>query len=179
MAYIGNKGTRIWGGVYNFSELDGLPTNLLSMGDILNAPVSQYPQYIPYTGFPTTNKVAQALRPYPYNQNSSYNSMQITATRHLTAGLGFIAAYTWSKTLGTSDTNGPAGQYSVTIQDYYNRRLERSVTSFNLPQTFKLTWVYEPPIGKGNKVDLGWGNYILRGWQLAGIQSYPQDFQLL
>jgi hypothetical protein len=182
VAYLGNKGTRMWGGVYNFSELDGLPTSLLSMGDVLNAPVSQYPQYIPYAGFPTTNKVAQALRPYPqyygveeafpYNQDSNYDSMQITVTRHLTAGLGFIAAYTWSKALGTSDANGPAGQYSVTIQDYYNRRLERSVTSFNLPQTFKLTWVYDTPIGKGKKINLGWGNYILGGWQIAGIQSY-------
>ena len=55
VAYVGNKGTRLWGGrnactlAFNcgnvFSELDALPSKLLSMGDILNAPVSQYPQY--------------------------------------------------------------------------------------------------------------------------------------
>ena len=111
VAYIGNKGTRLWGGINTGSELDGLPASLLaSMGDTLNAPVSQYPQYMPYASFPTTNKLAQALRPYPqyygveeafpYNSNSTYNSMQASVTRHLTAGLGFIASYTWSKAIG-------------------------------------------------------------------------------
>ena len=91
VAYIGNKGTRLWGGINTGSELDGLPASLLaSMGDTLNAPVSQYPQYMPYASFPTTNKVAQALRPYPqyygveeafpYNSNSTYNSMQASVT---------------------------------------------------------------------------------------------------
>ena len=60
-----------------------------------------HPQYIPYAGFPTTNTVSQALRPYPqyygveenfpYNTNSNYNAFQVTVTRHLTKGLGFLA----------------------------------------------------------------------------------------
>jgi len=38
VAYIGNKGTRLWGGTpgSGFSEYDALPSSLLSMGDILN-----------------------------------------------------------------------------------------------------------------------------------------------
>jgi hypothetical protein len=69
VAYIGNKGTRPWGAPTTYagfgaaSELDSLPSSLLSMGDVLNAPVSAYPQHIPYQGFPTTNTVSQAMRP--------------------------------------------------------------------------------------------------------------------
>lgn len=186
VAYIGNKGTRLWGststyGNYAFSEMDALPAKMLSMGDILNDPVSAHPQYNPYPGFDTTNPVAQALRPYPqffgveeqfpYNQNSNYNSLQITVTRHLSRDLGFLAAYTWSKAIGTVDQNGP-GTYYTTVQDYYNRGLERSVTSFNLPQAFKLTWVYDIPVGHGKRFDLHWANYVVGGWKLAAIHNY-------
>jgi hypothetical protein len=192
LAYIGNKGTRLWGGGYSspgyvtsgyaFSEYNALPSRLLSMGDILNEPVSAHPEYMPYPGFDTSLTVAQAMRPYPqffgvteaypYNANSNYNSFQTTVTRHLSKGLGFLAAYTWSKAIGTSDSSGPGAYYTSTVQDYYNRGLERSVTSFNYPHVFKLTWVYDTPVGKGKKFDLGWGNYIVGGWELAAIHKY-------
>src|SRR5205814_4191697 len=142
----------LWGAFGVFSEYDGLPASMLSMGDTLTDAVGDHPQLKPYASFPDDLSVAQALRPYPqyfgveeafpYNTNSNYNSLQVTVTRHLTKGWGFLAAYTWSKAIGYVDANGP-GAYYATVQDYYNRRLERSVTEFNHPQDFKLTWVYE------------------------------------
>jgi hypothetical protein len=128
--------------------------------------------------------VAEALRPYPqyfgveeffpYYGSSLYNSLQLTVTKRLTTGLGFIAAYTWSKTLTNADTNGPASTYgySASPQDFFNRGLERSVATFNYPQNFKLTWTYETPFGKGRRWDLHKLNYVLGGWQLAAIHNY-------
>ncbi|HEX8984551.1 MAG TPA: TonB-dependent receptor [Bryobacteraceae bacterium] len=175
-AYVGNKGTRVWG----FNALDVNPASMLSQGDLLRDPVSAHPSLIPYPGFPTDLSVAQAVLPYPqyygvyeaypYNVNSSYHSLQVTATKHLTGGLGFIIAYTYSKTMGYQDSNGAMGY--GTPQDYYNRSLEHSVTSFNYPQNLKLTWSYELPIGKGRKFDMHWANFIIGGWQLAGIHNY-------
>ncbi len=187
LAYIGNKGTRLWGGSpgTGFSEYDALPSSLLSMGDTLNDPVSLHPQYSPYNGFPTSQTVAQALRPYPqylgveeqfpYVTNSNYNSLQVTVTHHLSKGLGFLGAYTWSKAIGYIDSNGPAA-YSATVQDYYNRGLERAVASFNQPQNLKLTWVYETPFGKGKRWDLHWANPVLGGWQISANQNYASGF---
>jgi hypothetical protein len=181
VAYIGNKGTRLWGASGVFSQLNGLPASMLSQGDLLNELVSDHPEFTPYPGFDTSNTVSQALRKYPqfygvneafpYNTNSFYNSLQVTFTRHLTNNLGFLGAYTWSKAIGFVDANGP-GAYYATVQDYFNRGLERSVTEFNYPQNFKLTWVYDLPIGKGKKFDLGWGNYIIGGWKFASIHNY-------
>jgi hypothetical protein len=183
-AYIGNKGTRLWGGAPGsggFTELDALPSRMLAMGDVLNDSVSDHPQYTPYPNFDTSNTVSQALLPYPqyfgveesfpYNTNSNYNAFQVTVTRHLTKGLGFLAGYTWSKAIGYVDQNGAASYYTV-AQDYYNRGLERSVTSFNLPQSFKLTWVWDTPFGKGRRWDLHWFNPVLGGWQLSAIHNY-------
>ncbi len=187
VAYVGNKGTRAWGGITAWNEYDGLGSNLLSMGDTLTAPVSSFPQYLPYASFPTNFSVAQALRPwpqyfgvqeqFPYNTNSNYNSLQITATKHLTKGLGFMAAYTWSKAIGYVDANGP-GAYYATLQDYHNRALERSVTGFNIPHDFKLTWVWQTPVGKGRHWDLHWANPVLGGWQLSAIQHYSSGGSL-
>ncbi|HEY7211310.1 MAG TPA: TonB-dependent receptor [Bryobacteraceae bacterium] len=189
-AYIGNKGTRLWGGTpgaSSFAEYDGLPSSLLATGDVLNDPVSAHPQYTPYKGFDTDQTVSQALRPYPqylgvyeqfpYNSNSNYHSLQVTVTRHLTKGLGFLGAYTWSKAIGYVDSNGPAAYYT-TVQDYFNRGLERSTASFSLPQNLKLTWVYETPFGKGRRWDLHWANPILGGWQIAANQNYSSGFPL-
>ena len=176
VAYVANKGTRLFG----FGQLNTLPASMLSMGDVLNDSASAHTGAIPYAGFPTDLSVAQALLPYPmfygvnenypYNLNSSYQALQIQVTKHLTSGLGFLAAYTWSKTIGYDDSMG-ATQYG-TPQDYANTALERSVTGFNIPQSFKLTWSYELPIGKGKRLDLRAANWVLGGWQLAGIQGY-------
>jgi Carboxypeptidase regulatory-like domain len=195
VAYVGNKGTRDWGGQsfssytgLGWSEYDGLPSSLLSMGDFLTDPVSAHPGiHLPYASFPTDLSVSQSMRPwpqyfgvdenFPYNTNSNYHSLQITATKHLTKGLAFLAAYTWSKAIGYVDANGP-GEYYVTMQDYYNRGLERSVTGFNIPQDFKLTWVWQTPVGKGRHWDLHWANPILGGWQLSAIHNYSSGGSL-
>jgi hypothetical protein len=50
--------------------------------------------------------------------------------------------------------------------------LERSVASFNYPQNLKITWSYDLPIGHGKKLDFKMANFILGGWQLAGIHNY-------
>ena len=102
---------------------------------------------------------------FPYNSNSNYNSLQVTVTKHLTKNLGFLAAYTFSKAMGYIDANGP-GAYYTSVQDYYNRKLDRSITEFSTPHEFKLTWVYETPFGKGRRCNLGWANPILGGWQV-------------
>lgn len=187
VAYVGNKGTRLWGGANSwqttFAQMNGLPSTLLRLGDTLNDLASDHPEIkLPFPSFPAGDfTVAQALRPraqytdileaFPYNTNSLYNSLQVTVTRHLTGSLGFIGAYTWSKTLGYVDGAGP-GDYYVYVQDFYNRGLERSITSFNYPHNFKLTWVYGLPFGKGKRFDLHAANWVLGGWEFAAIHGY-------
>jgi len=176
-AYVGNKGTRLW--ARDFGNLNALPVSFLGLGDQLLDQVSLHPGSKPYPSFPDGQSLAQALRVYPqytglreayfYAGNSFYNSLQLTLTRHFTNGLAILAAYTYSKAIGQTN-NARGGQ---TPQDVFNRSLERSLASYNIPQSFKLTWIYELPFGKGKRFDANSAlNYLIGGWTFSGIQEY-------
>ncbi|HZT39899.1 MAG TPA: carboxypeptidase regulatory-like domain-containing protein [Bryobacteraceae bacterium] len=178
-AYVGSKGTRLL--APGMDSLNQLPVSMLRYGDALIDQASAHPEItpLPYPGFVGT--VAQALRPFPQYTSvgqkwpnfgtSMYNSMQLTLTRHFANDFGILAAYTWSKAIDLMDDPGPDA--FQTAQDVYNRALERSVTGFNFPHVFKLTWLYDLPIGPGKLLDLGGvGNAIIGGWRLTGIHNY-------
>ena len=177
MAYIGNKGTRLTS--RGLDALNQLPVNYLRFGDRLTQPLSANTDLapLPYPGFNGT--VAQALRRFPQYQGvgqylpnfgfSTYNSLQVTATRHFTRGFALLAAYTFSKVV----TNAESPIDNFNSQDVYNRGLERSVASFNVPQFLKLTWIYELPIGAGKLINVsGVAGKILGGWNVTGIHNY-------
>lgn len=178
VSYIGNKGTRLVS--YGLDALNQLPISALRYGSTLLDPLADHPELaglMPYAGFDGT--VGQALRPYPQYQNigqynpnfgmSTYHSLQITGTRHFTKGLAVLAAYTWSKLL--TDVTDPLD--AIPAQDVANHRLEKSIGDQNVPQSFKLTWIYELPVGPGKKYDpKGILGQIVGGWRVSAIQTY-------
>jgi len=85
--------------------------------------------------------------------------------------LTFIAAYTLSKDISDSAS---ALQYNPSIQDLYNRKLEKSIVGFDYPQVVKLTWIYALPLGRGQRWlhSTGLADRIFSGWQLTAIQRY-------
>lgn len=171
--YIGNKGTRLM--AYGLDSLDQAPLSALAYGNVLGDPwtaASGVP--LPYPGF--IGSVAQALRPYPQFTNISqavpnfgtslYNSLQIQATRHLSKGLSVLAAYTWSKAIQLAGDDAIDGH---STQDVFNRSLERTISPFNYPHYFKLTWIYELPIGPGKALNVGGiTGKIIGGWSFTG-----------
>lgn len=178
--YVGNKGTRLNEDRYN-GWINQLHPSYLSLGNSLLDNISLHPEIArPYPSFNGT--VARALRPFPQfetvtthksnNGYSTYHSLQATVTKRTSSGLSFIAAYTFSKNLATSDSAGP-GDYNYNQQDIYNRRADYGVTAFHIPHDFKLTWIYDAPFGKqGRWLRSGIGSKILGGWSMAGIQRY-------
>jgi hypothetical protein len=177
--YIANKGTRLVNDFFK-GYLNQLDPRYLSLGDALQDDISAHPEIPkPYASF--EGSVAQALRPFPQyysvgdkrfnNGNSNYNSLQIQVTKRSSVGLSFLAAYTFSKSLATTDTT--IGNYYVYAQDFFNRSGEKSVTTFHHPQHLKLTWIYDLPFGQGRRwLKSGVANYILGGWTISTLQNY-------
>jgi len=177
--YVANKATR-QNDPY-LGNLNQIDPKYLSLGDALIEDIGDHPQIKkPYASFDGT--VAQALLPYPqytgvstHRTNtgwSNYNSMQITATKRVTTGLSFLVAYTFSKSLTTANT--ALGMYYGSYgQTLYNRKLDYAVSSLNVPQNLKITWIYDLPFGpQGHWLKSGALSYILGGWTISGINNF-------
>jgi hypothetical protein len=192
--YVGSKGTRLLESNYSnwFNQPDSkfmaLGDNLdMGFQDALDAGILE-PYGItqlPYPSFADnscTGTVANGLAPYPQYcgltnnyptmGNSTYHALQFTARKNSVHGLTFIAAYTLSKTI--SDTDTALYYPSYYVQDFYNRRLEKSIASFDHPQSLKLTWIYSLPFGRGRKYlsSAGMLDRLVSGWQITAIQQY-------
>ena len=178
--YVGNKGTRL--SAQDFNNLNQLNPKYLAMGDTLLDDISQHPNIpLPYPSF--SGSVAQALLPYPqysgggvfsqfpYWGTSHYDAAQLLVTHRTGKGLSFLVSYAFQKTLTDTDS---ALYYGNNSQTVYNRKLEKSVASFDRPQVLKLTWIYELPFGRGRQFlnRGGIANQVLGGWTVTGIQTY-------
>jgi hypothetical protein len=174
-ALVGVKGTHLGNGLIALNQLD---PSYLALGSLLTQNITSAAAksagiVAPYAGF--SGSVAQALRPYPQflninersspNGNSTYNSLQVKLVKRLSHGITLLGTYTWSKSL--SDGNISAGG-GPTGQDNYNRRLEKALSTYDVPQMVSLAYTWELPFPKGNKVLKA----AIGGWQLSGIQQY-------
>src|SRR5206468_317492 len=88
-------------------------------------------------------------------------------------GLFLLSSYTWSKTL-TDSSSALSGFFSTSARDSYNRRLEKSLSVFDIPHRAVMAFNYELPIGPGKAVAnvKGVAGKVIGGWQLNGILNY-------
>jgi hypothetical protein len=120
--------------------------------------------------------------------NSIYNALQITIEKHYSNGLQLAASYTWSKSIDDSsmyDTNVSwlAGTTSGLWepQDPNKPWLDRSLSTFDVPQMFKVNYTYDLPVGRGRPflnsmpriLDI-----LVGGWKTAGVWTMQKGFPL-
>ncbi len=96
----------------------------------------------------------QSRAPYPaYSNilmtesggNSEYQSLQFTFNRQLAAGLSVLAAYTHSKSIDDTSAFLPTGADQNFPQDSHNYRLERSLSSYDIPNRATVALLYRIP----------------------------------
>lgn len=102
---------------------------------------------------------------------STYNSLQISATRRLSKGLQFLAAYTFAKSIDKASGSaiGAAGIDSGPILgNQLDSRANRGVSNFDRSHRFVLSYLWDLPrpafAGRSTA-----GRLLLSNWQLAGI----------
>ncbi|HUN86290.1 MAG TPA: TonB-dependent receptor [Terracidiphilus sp.] len=190
--YAGKKGTHLYFSGANYinhlgPEVEGYSAdqinNLTNMVDnpfygIITDPNSYLssPQIqelyleLPYPQFPggvTTDAWPIA--------NSTYHSLQLVAEKRYSNGLQFLATYVWSKSIDDSsvpdDNTTWLGSFT-SLQDPNKPWLERSLSTFDIPQVFQLSYTYDLPWGRG-KALLGKMpaalDAILGGWKTNGV----------
>jgi hypothetical protein len=183
--YLGSKLTRL--GVPDIN-LNQLTVEQLALGSQLTQQVTNpYFGQIPANtslGTPTIAR-AQLLRAYPrfttvtlYRNNighSTYHSFQSRIERRFSGSLTFTGSYTFSRLIDDAGAvfdsavlTGPVANFQAA--DSFNKRLEKDVSTGNVPHIFSSGAVYELPFGRGRAHNLtGWKDAIAGGWQLAGL----------
>ena len=113
------------------------------------------------------------LRPYAglgdldfitYDASSNYHSMQVQVNRRFAKGLQLGSAWTWSKTMDTSD-GGQVSAYLNQKARYYGR------AGFDRTHIVNINWIYDLP-----KASRYWKNLVMQrmfdDWQFTGIASF-------
>ncbi|HXJ41147.1 MAG TPA: TonB-dependent receptor, partial [Bryobacteraceae bacterium] len=99
--------------------------------------------------------------------SSSYDALNARLQKRFSHGLLAQASYTWSKSLDSGSNSLPTA-YSNTVSNlpYFNPRLRRSVSDFDVPQLFVVSGTWEIPGVKRPSNGAAW---LLSGWQLGTL----------
>jgi hypothetical protein len=77
--------------------------------------------------------------------NSEYQSLQFSFNRHISSRLTMIAAYTFSKSIDDTSAFLPTSVDQNFPQDSHNYALERSLSSYDMPQRGTVAFIYRIP----------------------------------
>ena len=155
LAYAGSKGTHLQ------SVTDPNQVPVPRAGDVDVQSLRPFPQFGPFTAI--------------QNRGSSiYHSMQIKGEKHLSHGLYFLSAFTWSKAINDLPEiccNFPFPQNS------YDVGAERARADFDQKLRWVFSFDYELPFG-GSRSHIN--NRVLDavagGWHVGGIYTLASGF---
>ncbi len=103
--------------------------------------------------------------------NSSYNAGSVKFQRRLSAGLTYLAAFTYSKSIdNASAIRFASGDIQEPISSY-NPQGSRAASTFDVPRLFVTSVLYQLPVGPNHLFgrQMGPAAKILEGWQVGGI----------
>jgi Carboxypeptidase regulatory-like domain/TonB-dependent Receptor Plug Domain len=147
VAYVGNEARHLLG-AYNENQ----PT----IGAVIAAPTTQTNALRPFLGYSGIT-----VRGPIFTNN--YNALQASLNHH-SHGLQVGVAYTWSKDMTTQSTDrGALSTYQ------YDFKMDYGPASYNQPQTFTASYVYDLPWYKGQQ---GFVGKIAGGWEVSGITQF-------
>ncbi|MEO5924867.1 MAG: TonB-dependent receptor [Bryobacteraceae bacterium] len=194
-AYVANRG--VWWRAASLVDYNALQPSILksqygldwsSAADraILTAQVgsataARFQNKLPYAGFPTTQTVAQSLRPFPQFTglavtgaplgNSWYDALQMKATKRMSHGLDLTWTYTYSKELMLGADNDLGGGV---INDVFNRSTNKQLSSFSKPHSMVLAANYTLPKWGFNRVV----DQVVKDWTLGAVLQYSSGLPI-
>ena len=194
VAYAGSKITHI--GIPD-TNINQLTVDQLSLGSALLKRVpNPYFGEIPRSsslGDPTIPQ-GQLLKAFPrfttvslYRNNvgnTDYHALEVKLAKRFSSGFSFLICYTRSKLIDEASSvfdasilTGPVANFPVA--DSFNRRLERDLSTGDIPNVFVASYTYELPFGPGRRFNPGgFTGRLIRGWELAGVTTFQSGFPL-
>jgi hypothetical protein len=177
VAYVGTEGRHL---------PDNIETNYIPVGTLLKGHVGNADLSVPVQRWAVSTQagVLAQFRPFPaysnitfkqFDSTSSYHSLQVTLSHQQGKNLQFFANYTFSKALGTSQTNENDGNGVDPID---TRHRSWGVLPYDRTHIFNMSYNYNlPSLARGkfdNKVTRG----VLSGWQMSGITTFQSGIPM-
>jgi hypothetical protein len=156
VGYVGSRGVHL---PFTVDDADIVMPTLTSQGYLWPNPVGSGTKINPNWG-----RMAGLF----YDSNSFYDALEIQLTKTMSHGLLIQGSYTWSKSIDTSSSSvaGDAFGNSINSLDYFDLKLTRAVSDFNVPRTLVIGGTWTIPTVQSLPGPAGW---IANGWQLGGI----------
>ena len=189
--YTGSRGRKLLFGTGQ--QANQLHPSQLALGSALDQPVAN-----PFFGVIPTGVLAGAtiprqrlLRPFPQftavnvtadvpGASSQFDALVVRYNWQIGGSLNLLTTYQWSKAIDNA-SEWQGWEVSDTLRDYYNLKVDRSISAHDLPQSFVNALVYDLPVGKGKKHLASMNsvaNAILGGWQVSSIIRFGSGLPL-
>lgn len=191
VGYTGSQGRKLLYGTGQ--QANQLHPNNLSLGTALDQQVDN-----PFFGVIPTGVLSgrtvprqRLLRPYPQftaanlsgdtpGASSSFNALVVRYNWQIAGGMNLLTTYQWSKAIDNA-SEWQGWEVADTMRDFYNQKVDRSISAHDLPQSFVNALVYELPVGKGRKFLADMhpvANAVIGGWQVSSIVRFSSGLPL-
>jgi hypothetical protein len=109
-----------------------------------------------------------SVRAMFYNGHSYYNALELQLAKRLTHGFQVQGTYTWAKSMDTSSATvaGDSFGNSISSLHYFNPKLSRALSDFNVGRTLVINGTWELPTPK---LQSALAQHALGGWELGLI----------
>jgi outer membrane receptor protein involved in Fe transport len=109
-----------------------------------------------------------SVRAMFYRGHSYYNAMEAQLAKRLSHGFQVQGTYTWSKSIDTSSATGAGDSFgnSIASLPWFDLKLNRGLSDFNVGRTFVMNGTWELPSFKSLSGPVGW---VAQGWELGLI----------
>ena len=146
------------------------------------------------TGFPACVNYFPSNGPFSFYQaqdaslsawtssgRSNYNALQIMLRKRSAKGLTFDFNYTFSKSIDMTSaaervSTFEGSFFGVTqIYNPFNPGAFRAVSDYDMRHQINANWVYQLPLGRGQKWGSSWGrgmDALAGGWSLSGLAKW-------
>ena len=192
-SYVGSHGVHLNESGENDFNLNQLSPEALTLETKLQQNVPN-----PFFGIITTGPLAAATVPQsylvaPYPQfigidasymtggYSIYHAFQLKVEKRFSQGLSALLSFTGQKLIDEYAIISNVGNNTGGIQNIYNLKGERGVSSNDISKTLVVSGVYILPFGRGQRFGGNWNRVVdsaLGGWQINAIATYQTGFPL-
>jgi Carboxypeptidase regulatory-like domain/TonB dependent receptor len=155
VGYVGSRGVHQ---PFRVEDVDIVLPTLTSEGYLWPSPASN-PKRL--------NENAGRITAGFWDSDSYYDALEVQIKKKLGHG-SLEGSYTWGKSIDTSSSSLVGDEYTNSISSplFFNPRLNRGLSDFNIAHNLEVNYTWEIGTPKGASGIEAW---VLGGWQLGGV----------